>query len=275
MATIRWQGNVSNAWAAAGNWIGGLPAHGDDVQFLGADLGANRCGVGPTAVVLLNSILADAAYDVGVNATVCYANCGMDGRPLATVTIDGDSYMADGWATLVTLNGDAARINGGTGDTVILNGTTLNCRVTSGTWGTVNCVGANSRIFGAAVPFTITTVNMNGASGLIGGAAPANFPTVTTLNMNGATTDLYRGVITTVNMNADDAICRLDNVASQATTVYVYGAACEMSLTLAIALGNITNGPHMCGLDQILYDYDTGLVIGDLTQIPSYSAGAW
>ena len=283
MADVYWNGSVNNTWDAAGNWedfatapYGSIPLHGDDVHFLGARLGANRCGVGPTAVVLLESISADLAYDAAVNATVCYANCGMVGRPVTTVTIDGDSYITGGIITTANLNhstgawGTSARASGATITTLNLTGDyTATTGAGAATMTTINCIGDYSRVAGN---ITSTTVTMTGQYNQVN-VSGVTWPTITTLNCNGDNGQVVGATITTVNFNGDNCELQL-SAARVVTTLYVYGDDCEVSL-LGIAIPRVTNGPYMCGLDQVLYDYDSGLVIADLSQIPSYSEGRW
>lgn len=279
MADVYWNGSVNNTWDAAGNWedfatapYGSIPLHGDDVHFLGARLGANRCGVGPAAVVLLDSISADLAYDNGVNADVCYANCGMVGRPVSTVTIDGDSYIQGGHIDVAYLNHDAAGIGTRANilnsiiDTVYLVGAYSACR-SGNVIANVIGSGSNNRVDGTS---TYGTVTFNGAFWDTNWNTGS--PTITTLNGNGDDGIVTRMIGTTLNLNGDR--CSHLSTCGVTGTLNVGGQDCEVSL-LGIAIPRVTNGPYMCGLDQVLYDYDSGLVIADLSQIPSYSEGRW
>lgn len=236
MANIRWQGNVSNAWAAAGNWIGGLPADGDTVSFLAADLGANRCAVGPVAAVTLISITDDAGYGGGAAPDICYALI-----TVTTVTILSDSAIAGGTVATATLSGNGSRINGGTIDTATLSGNNT-CRVMGG---------------------TVTTTYLQGSSRF--------HATGTTVYENGDQCYIQTCTATTVYLNGTDP--RIGNNAT-ITTLYVDSLDAQVSAT-NIAAGRITNGPYVRNRDAVLYDHDTGNVMLDTSRVLLNHEGIW
>lgn len=260
MGVIRWEGNTSPAWGTAANWIGGvLPTHGDDVEFLTAYLGSNRCTSGPATVVLLNSITAD----YGGNTAVCYAKCGMSGSPVDTVTITGANTMTGGFVGTLNLNHTSAQMNGGTAATVNLNGADGNCRIITGTVTTANLNVDDCQIQGAA---TVATANVYGDDCQI--TASAN---VTTANFFGDGGYAVTATFGTINFYGDG--CKIHSGLVAATTVNVYGDTALISLT-AIAGGAITNGPFLHGWNQIISDNDTAKPIADTTQLP-ISKGEW
>jgi len=240
MANIRWQGNVSNAWNNAGNWIGGLPADGDTVEFLIADLGVNRCAVGPVNPVTLISITDDAGYGGGVGPPICFFNV-----TVTTVNCLSDTYIWDGIILEANLTGAGSRITGPANITTC----TLN--------------GAVAAVTGGA---TITTLNINGAGDFANLAG-----TVATAHINGAGAYINTGFYGTVYLNGDAAEVRAN---ANITTLYVDSLNGEVSAT-AIAAGQITNGPYVRNREAVLYDWDTGEVMCDTNQVLEYAGGRW
>ena len=241
MANIRWQGNVSGAWNNAGNWIGGLPADGDTVEFLIADLGVNRCAVGPVNPVTLISITDDAGYGGGVMPTICYPNI-----TVTTVSCLSDARLAGGTVETANLSGANSAIDG---PTIIT---------------TANLTGHGASVV-LGIP-SIMTLNLNGTNQSVPAAA-----LVATANLNGVGAYLWDGVYGTVNMNGSAVQFRPP---STATTVYVNSLNAEVSAT-SIAAGDITNGPYVRSREAVLYDYDTGEVMCDTNQVLEYAGGRW
>lgn len=252
MGNQRWQGNVSNAWAAGGNWIGDnpgvIPADGDTVSFLAADLGANACAVGPVAAVTLISITDDAGYAAaaGGNPSICYANI-----------------------TVTTVNClSATVIAGGTIQSANLQGGAATCRVAGGTITT--CVLGTSCRFDTG---TVTTLNLEGTNSYAHGAVAAN-TVIGTANLTGTTSRLARCTFTTANLYGTGSYINSSAVGAVGSTVNVYGLSCEIAAAV-ISGGQIDNGPYVFYRDSILLDDTSGFVMLDSSWVPPYKAGAW
>jgi hypothetical protein len=281
MATRTWTGVTSAAWATNTNWSADtLPVHGDDVVFDGSGFGGNYCTTGPTTTVLLASITTQNAYSsTGSHYTCCYAKCGMTGAAIPTVTFNDASVMTGGVVTTLNLESGGAQsyanrydvIQGGTVTTLNSRGAYM--RISGGTITT-----ANMYVYNQVDAGTITTMNLVATADAQ--ILCVGVSTITTLIANRNTiVKGYSGCVGTTwtldgRDNTTDTPNDIRDTAGAITTLNLYGAADQVSLTWIVA-GNNTN-IYLCDKEQILYDYDgTHEVIADTTLIPSYAEGSW